>query len=158
MKNLIKITTLLVCIFMISGCGSSSGSKTTTVCKHDDHIGTMSVDSTTTIEASGDDITKQTIDVTYDCKDYVDQMDNYLTQLKANDKTYDGIKGLTIKYTKKDTKLIVSYVIDVEKANLKTLKKKGLITSDSDDVDSISLKDTVKALKKNDVTCKETKK
>lgn len=144
-----KLGLLAVMALLLVGCG---GKEKTTVCTG--NISGMDVEAT--VESKGDEVkkTKTLYTVDYASENYSEEDakkvgEEWIAQ-------YDGIDGLSGKYSLKDGKLLIEENLDYSKADMDQLQEAGLVEFDKEGTFKyISLKETLKQYKSEGATCKE---
>lgn len=144
-----KVLGIVAVLFLLVGCG---GKTSTTICKG--LVGQMDLENE--ITSSGDKVSKTTETGAFDFTDLAPSNDEIEQFVDLISEQYDDLDGIEFDYKIKDEKLTFTVVTDYEKADIEQLQEAGLVEFETEGkAKFISLKETVKALKGQGMTCTE---
>ena len=141
---------ILLAVCCLFGCQGSDNKVTETkVCSAE----VNGVKITNTLEADGDTILYQTIENELDYKAQ-GLTEDEINEVAENYKNLYDVTGVTYTYEVKDQIITENIRIDYETADFKDLLEVNLISSDSENVSYVSLKETLEALENYGFECK----
>lgn len=150
MKKVLAAVLSICMLFGLAACGSKGEKTSITVCEGN----TMSVEVVNTLEAKGNKVIKQTMEMKTDIGSLglsEDDIKDLLDQVAA---VYD-ITGVSYDHSLDGNILTETVTIDFSKADLKELKEAELLDeSSTGDEAFIGLKETVSAIEGQGFTCK----
>lgn len=145
-----KKLTVLLCVLCLVGCSNTKTEKITKVCT----LESDGIKITNTLEAEDDKIIVQTTESSIDYS-YLDVTEEMLKGIMDEiSAAYSELEGVEYTYSMDGSSVNDKTVVDYTKADLAALLEAGILESEEEKINYVSLEQTVKALEEMGLTCK----